>query len=107
MPTFIAVHKWKPEEDIVIMKEMTAGFTALLEGKVTEGIELCSTYMRSDHGAFCVWQSPDKKALDDLFKKYLPTLLKGTEFVPVIQSFPPTTEYVLSLYQTIVKMAAK
>jgi len=103
---FVAVHKWKPEEDIVMMKELVAGFTALLEGKV-KGVELCSTYMRSDHGAFCLWNSPGKKELDDLFKEYLPKMLKETEFVPVIQSYPATTEYTLEQMKTIIGIASK
>jgi hypothetical protein len=107
LPLFVAVHKWKPEDDIVIMKELLAGFTAMLGGKLPEGIELCSTYMRSDHGAFCVWSSPGKKELEEQFRKYLPTMLKGTEFVPVIQSHPPTVEYGLELMKMIVGMASK
>jgi len=107
LPLFVAVHKWKPEDDIVIMKELVAGFTALLEGKVAKGVELCSTYMRSDHGAFCIWNSPGKKELEVEFRKYLPTLLKGTEFVPVMQSHPATTEYGLELMKMIIGMASK
>lgn len=89
------------------MKEMTDGFTATLEGKTPKEIELCSTYMRSDHGAFCVWNAPNKKALDGLFQQYLPTLLKRTEFVPVVQAYPATIEYVLALFKTILSMAPK
>jgi len=37
----------------------------------------------------------------------MPILKKGTEFVPVVQSYPATTEWVVSLYQLIVKAASK
>lgn len=104
---FVAVHKWKPEEDLIMIKEMKDGFTALLEGRTPSDIVLCSTYTRADHGAFCVWTAPSKRALEDLFKQYLPTMLKGTEFVPVVQAYPATTEYMLSLFGTILSMAPK
>jgi len=101
------VHKWKPEDEIAVLGEIAAGFAAYPEGKLPEGLELCATYMTGTQGAFCVWKAPNGAVLERLFDQHLPTLKKGTEFVPVIQSFPPTIEWVVSLYQAYVKGASK
>lgn len=43
------------------------------------------------------------------FPKYknLFEVKKGTEFVPVVQSYPPTREHVLSLAKSFMEMASK
>jgi len=107
MPLFVAVHKWKPEDEIAIMKELVAGFTAIVEGKGPKDVELCATYNTAAHGAFCVWHAPSKAALEKTFDQFAPTLKKATEFVPVAQSYPPTMEYVLGLWQAWIKMVSK
>ena len=107
MGLFIAVHKWKPEVEITITKEMIGGFTILLENKQPPGIKLLSTYMRSDHGAFCAWEASTKEDLEKFMNKFGPTLLKSTEFIPALQAFPPTVEYELSLLKMITDLASK
>jgi len=107
LPLFIAVHKWTPEVHIAIIKEMIVGFTDLLEGTAPEGIELYFTWSRADYGAFCLWNVPNKEALENFFKKFGPTMLKYTKFVTVSQVYPPTIENTLGLFQTIVDMASK
>ena len=107
MVLMIAVHKWKPEAEITITKEMIYGFTLLLEGKQPQGIKLNSTQMRSDHGAFCTWEAPTKEELENFFKKFGPTLLKVTEFIPILQAFPATVEYELSLLKMITELTSK
>ena len=80
---------------------MVAGFTAMLKGETPKEIVIKSTWTRADYGAFCCWDAPNKEALDKLFKQYLPTMLKYTEFVPVLQAFPANIEYELSLLQML------
>jgi len=94
---FIAVHKWPKEEQIACTKDMVAGFTALLKGETPKDIIIQNTWTRDDYGAFCCWDAPNKEALTNLFKQYLPTMLKYTEFIPVSQAFPATIEYELGL----------
>ena len=103
MTLFVAVHKWKPEDFPTILKEVTVLFGGL--GKLPKGVELLSTYNR-DNGAFCVWVAPDLAILKKLFDQHAPVMKKGTEFVPVVQSYPPTVEYVLSLWKTMLAQAA-
>jgi hypothetical protein len=103
------LHKWKPEEELVVSKEVLAAFTALSEGKFPEGVELCASYRgpRQACRAFCLWKARTQEDLEKLFDKYMPTLKKGTEFVPVLQNYPPTMEYVLSLAKAFIEMASK
>jgi hypothetical protein len=107
MVMIVAVHKWKPEVEITITKEMITGFTALLENKQPAGIKIYSTHMRSDHGAFCLWEAPGVNELESFFHKFGPTLLKATEFHTVHQAFPATVEYELSLLKMITDLASK
>ena len=106
MPMFIAVHKWKPQDDITIMKELVAGFTAMQEGKIPKDVKLDATYCLAQ-GSYCVWEAASKEALEKTFDKFLPTLKKNTEFVPVVQSYPPTMDCIVSLWQQMIKAASK
>lgn len=69
----------------------------MLKGETAKDIVMHYTWSRLDdpYGAFCCCEAPSKEALVKLFEKYLPTLLKYTEFVPVLQMYPPTVEYEL------------
>jgi len=87
MALFIALYKWRPEEEIVMVKELVAGFTAIVEGRGPKGVELCATYSTTAQRAFCVWKAPSKEALEKTFDQFAPTLKKATEFVPVAQSY--------------------
>ena len=86
---------------------MIAGFTDVIEGTAPEGIELCYTWSRTDIGAFCLWNVSSVEALEKFFKKFGPTMLETTTFYPVLQVYPGTLEYELSLLQTIVDMASQ
>ena len=98
---FIAVHKWPKEAQIACTKDMINGFTAILKGETPKDIIIENTWTRDDYGAFCCWDAPNKEALTKLFKQYLPTMLKYTEFIPVSQAFPATIEYELGLLKMI------
>lgn len=103
----IAVHRWKPEDQVAIMKEALTIFKAVDEEGLPEGIELCATYINmAAPGAFCVWKACCKEKLEGLFSKYAPNEW-GTGIVPVVQSFPPTTEYILSLWKLTTQTASK
>ena len=106
IPLFVGVHKWKPEQQITIIKESVAFFTAAPDGKFPEGIQLCAAYSL-DQGVYSVWEAPNKEVLEKVFGKYAPTTMKGTEFVPVTQTFPPSIGYTVSLWQTMIQMASR
>jgi len=109
MPTFIALHKYNPKDELTIMKELVAGFTAIAEGKGVKGVELCATYEAppGTQRVFCVWKAPSLADLEKSFDQFAPTLKKYTEFVPVCQSYPPTMEYVIALWKLGIQAASK
>jgi len=96
MPLFVGVHKWKFEEQIAIIKESVAFFTDAPDGELPEGVQLCAAYSLTQ-GVYSVWNAPSKDALERTFGKYAPTTMKGTVFVPVMQTFLPTMGYTTSL----------
>jgi len=53
-----------------------------------------------------LFKAPSKEDLEKRFDK-LPTVKKYIEFVPVVQSYPPSMEYVLALTQMLIKAASK
>lgn len=103
MPTFMAVHKWKPEDTMAIYKENVS--LIAIADKFPEGVTLCMSWMAGPTGAFCVWEAPSKEALEKLFEEYAPVASKITEFVPIVQSYPPTMECEMVLMQQIIEMA--
>ncbi len=107
LPTFLAAHKWKPEEEISVIKEAIALLTALREHKLPEGVELCTTYMTNTQAGYCVWKACSKETIEKVLLEQTPTLEKGIEIIPVIQSYPPTLEYILALYQRLVQAASE
>ncbi len=106
MPLFVAAHKWKPEDDRIMLKELDAGFTAMLAGKTPRDVKLHLTYSFPQE-AYCVWEAPSKDALEKQFDTYLPTLKKFTEFVPVLQMYPPTMEYVVAGWQQMIQASSR
>ena len=105
MPTFMAIHNWKPDETIAIYKENLA--LIQIADNFPEGIQLCLSWMAGPTSAFCVWVAPSKDALEKLFKQYAPIALTRTEFVPIVQSYPPTMEIEVVLMQQLIDMASK
>ena len=87
------------------MKELVAGFAAIIEGKLPN-VKAHATYACAQ-GAYCVWEASNLEALENAFEQVAPTLKKYTEFVPVMQSYPPTMEYVLALAQQLIQAASK
>jgi hypothetical protein len=106
MPLFMAVLKWKSEDDIEIAKGYAAFLNDLIEEKLPKGVELCAGYGAAQQ-RWLVWKAPSKADLEKYFDQFAPTLKKYTEFVPVTQSYPPTMEYVFALMQAFIKAASK
>jgi hypothetical protein len=101
MPLFVAVHKWKPEDELVIAKETIALYSAMLAGTFPEGTKIHFSYGLTQ-GAYCVWEAVSKDTIEKVFDQYAPTLKKSTEFDPVVQVYPPTMDYVIQLGQRLI-----
>ncbi len=108
MPLFLAVHRWKLEEQLAVTKEAAALFTAIAEGKLPGGIELCATYMSGGGAiqAVCVWKASNKEALGKVLDQ-APVMKKTTEIIPVVQSYPSTVEYTISLWKQMTQAPSK
>jgi hypothetical protein len=52
MPTFMAIHNWKPEETISVYKENLA--LIQIADNFPDDIQLCNSWMAGPTGAFCV-----------------------------------------------------
>ena len=102
MLLFIAVHKWKPQDEVAIMKEFVTAFRT----PAPKGIKLCTAYSLPQ-GGYCVWEATSKAALEKIFDQFAPVLKKYTEFVPVTQVYPPTMDYVIELWEQGIKLASK
>ena len=107
MPKFIAVHKWKPEDELAIRKEVVGMFVAAESGKLPADVKLCFAYSYLPQGSQCIWETPSKEALEKTFEKFAPILKKYSEFVPVMQVYPPTLEYEMALAQQLIKATSK
>ena len=101
------MHKWKTEDDLAVMKEVVGMFAAAESGKLTAGVKLCFAYSYLPQGSQCIWEAPSKEALEKAFEKFAPILKKYTEFIPVMQVYPPTLEYEIALMQRMLKAASK
>jgi hypothetical protein len=102
MPTFIALTKWKPEDRSAVLKELFGSLGAPLP----EGVKLCSAY-HDPQQFYGIWEAPSKEVLEKGVGKLAPTIKKYTEFLPVVQCYPPSLEFVMSLWQQISKAAPK
>ncbi len=69
-------------------------------------VKLHATYSLAQ-GAYCGWEARNLEALEKAFEQFMPTGKKFTEFVPVIQMYPPTVEYVIALAQQMIQAASK
>ena len=107
MPKFIAHHKWKPEDELLIRKELLGTVVAEEGGKLPAEVKLCFTYTYLPQEVLCIWEAPSKEALEKTFEKFLPILKKYTEFVPTMQAYPPTLEYQIALGQQLLKATSK
>jgi len=97
----MVVVKWKPEDEMAVMKEYVAEWTAWAEGK-WKGVEICASYQATQQ-RWILFKAPSKEDLEKRFDK----LKKYIEIVPVVQSYPPSMEYVLTLTQMLIKAAGK
>lgn len=104
MSLFIAIYKLEqPQLMMAVIKEALALRTAIFEGKLPEGIELCVEYSSTNgQQTFFIWRAPSKEALETLLNQYPVTKSTLSEIIPVRQGYPATEEYILSLYQSMI-----
>ena len=100
MPTFLATHKWKQEDDSAVRNELLASANAMVAGKFPEGVKLCSAYILPtlpSSEAYGIWEAPSREAFDKGLNTLAPTMKKNTQVIQVMQVYPPSMEYVMAL----------
>lgn len=107
MPMYIVTHRWAPEEEIAALKEATRFFESILvEGaELPKGVEFLASY-NFTHGSYTIWKAPKKEILEKIMEDF-PVFKKEAEIVEVVQSYPPTTEYVVRIWKMVIALAQK
>ncbi len=95
MPLFVAVHKWKKENFVIVTKKVLK-----VLGNLLEGVSLCSSYVY-DTGAWCVYTAESSEAGGQIkaFLAQVPEM--GTEVVPVLQFYPPSPDIYAMIYNLL------
>ncbi|WP_457752956.1 hypothetical protein [Thermococcus sp.] len=73
-------------------------FTSFLEN-LPDGVEFLASY-NHDTGAYTIWRAPNRETLEKLFKEF-PVFSKKAEITEIIQSYPPTVEYTVRMWDII------
>ncbi len=95
MPTYHITHRWSDEEALDAMREAADFFTKV---DLPEGVEFLASY-NFDGGCHVLWKAPSKEVLLGLLEGIdVPTFRKNMEITEVIQSYPPTIEYIIRLW---------
>ncbi|ACS89780.1 hypothetical protein [Thermococcus sibiricus] len=55
-------------------------------------------------GIYTIWKAPNKETLEKIMEDF-PVFKKG--IVEVVQSYPPTTEYIVRMWEMILAFAQK
>ena len=107
MPMYIITHKWAPEELTPAMKEAARFFeSVLVEGaELPKGVEFLASYNFVD-GSYTIWKAPKKEILEKIMEDF-PVFKKEAEIVEVVQSYPPTMEYIVRIWKMLIAFAQK
>lgn|GEM_PF-2097391 len=107
MPMYIITHKWAPEELTAAMKEAARFFeSVLVEGaELPKGVEFLASYNFAD-GSYTIWKAPKKEILEKIMEDF-PVFKKEAEIVEVVQSYPPTMEYIVRIWKMLIAFAQK
>ena len=95
MPLFVAVHKWKKEDFVIVAKKVLK-----VLGEPPEGVSLCSSYVY-DTGAWCVYTAESSEA-EEQIKAFLARVPEmETEVIPVLQFYPPSPDIYAMMYNLL------
>lgn len=103
----MTLHKWTKEEEVAVLKELSAVLTAVAERRLPEGTDLCAVYETGDQRIYYVWNATSLESLEKVHEEYLPTVRKGSELVSVVQMHPPTVEYTVALFQGLIPLVSR
>ncbi|NJD99015.1 hypothetical protein E3E26_04335 [Thermococcus sp. LS1] len=99
MPVYHVTHRWSTEESAIAAKEAADFFSS---GELPEGVEFLAAY-NFDGGAYTIWKAPSKEVLEMVISS--PTFRKNMEITEVIQSYPPTIEYMIRMWNWVYRLS--
>ncbi len=103
MPMYLVTHTWPDEEALKATKEAADFFERL--SALPDGIEFLASY-NFDVGCYTLWKAPNKEVLEKLMEGS-PTFKKNAEIVEVVQSYPPTVEYIVRTWRMVLSAAKR
>lgn len=85
MDLFIAIHKWKEEDQREVLKEAMNVFEAADKGRY-KGAKLVGTYSAylEQPISWCIWEADSEKVLHDILDK-IPKV--ETQILPVVELY--------------------
>ena len=97
MAMFLVTHRYSDEESIKATKEAADFFKRL---PLTGDIEFLASY-NFVGGSYTIWPK-NREALEEYMKTInAPTFHKNMEITEIVQSYPPTVEYTIRLWEML------
>ncbi|NJE00761.1 hypothetical protein [Thermococcus sp. JdF3] len=98
MPMYLVTHHYSREESIKATKEAADFFRRL---PLTGDIEFIASY-NFNGGSYTIWRAQNREALEEYMKTInAPTFHKNMEITEIVQSYPPTVEYTIRLWEML------
>ncbi|ASA76839.1 hypothetical protein [Thermococcus sp. 5-4] len=102
MAMFLVTHRYSDEESIEATKEAADFFKRL---PLTGDVEFLASY-NFVGGSYTIWRAKDREALEEYMKTIdAPTFHKNMEITEIVQSYPPTVEYTVRLWEMLYHMS--
>ncbi|HDO41514.1 MAG TPA: hypothetical protein ENH03_01240 [Candidatus Bathyarchaeota archaeon] len=96
MPLFLAIHKWKKEDNMTVTRKVLEVLRSL-----PEDICPCFSYV-GNLEAWCIYKAKSKEAgekIKEFFEQRIPEM--ETEVKPVLQFYPPSPD-IYTIIHTLV-----
>jgi len=96
MTFFIAIHKWKREDDLVVSKDVLKAIQS-----IPKDLCLCASYV-GELEAWCIYEAKSKEAgelIEKFFEENVPKM--ETEVKPVLQFAPPSKDLYVIMYNLL------
>jgi hypothetical protein len=104
MPMYHITHHWSTEEETLAAKEAADFFS---RAELPEGFEFLASY-NFNGGAHTIWRAPSREELEKLIDTIdAPIFKRNMEITEVVQSYPPTVEYIVRQWYWIHRLGKK
>jgi len=98
MAMFLVTHRYSDDESIKATKEAAEFFRRL---PLTGDVEFLTSY-NFVGGSYTIWKAKDRKALEEYMETIeAPTFKRNMEITEIVQTYPPTVEYTIKLWEML------